>query len=143
MDDIKIWLAAFSQSVNALDYERAKTLFVETAKYYGIHVGFVSLPSEIEELEWRKEWPSIKNFEWNYRNRIVYESGGKCDMTVAMVGWTASGMGITGVPFTRAGRATLIFTKLSDSPLRCLHMHFTLNPGGPYKSYSLDELNLK
>ena len=53
-DEIKAWLTAYSESVNTLNYDRAKDLFSDMARYYGIHAHYVQWTDNIAELEWEK-----------------------------------------------------------------------------------------
>jgi len=132
-DEVKAWLVGFSDCVNQCDYGVAKTLFGDVVLYYGIHANLIHWGNDLADEEWSKEWPYIKDFKWIMEKRLVFASTVPA-MHLACLGWTSNGYAADGKVFKRSGRATLLLSK-RNTPLKCHHGHFTLNPGVPFHTY--------
>jgi ketosteroid isomerase-like protein len=120
--NIKDWLIEFESSVNNLDFERALSLYVESALLFGTRVSISSDIHDYVDKQWRPIWNASTNFKFTAIELIIESE----DLQICAVLWSNSTK-IKMRTLARKGRATLIFRK-SDGGLKAIHSHFSQNP---------------
>ena len=122
------WLQQWEKLINANDYENARPLFSPDVISFGTVAGFVSGLSELETRQWRKVWPTIKEFK--FADPIILPTGEPAHSFVIISRWHSKGREADGGWYDRKGRATLVL-RVEGRLLRCCHSHLSMEPGIP------------
>jgi ketosteroid isomerase-like protein len=122
------WLRQWESMINAADFAGARRLFSPDVISFGTLTGFMSGLQELEKLQWRKIWPTIKDFKFDHP--VVVFSGEPAPSAVIVSLWHSKGKTGSGGWYDRKGRATLVL-RLEMSRLRCCHSHLSMDPGIP------------
>lgn len=124
-EDVRDWLKRWQDMIAQGDYSRAKHLFAQDVTGFGT----VAVRAEgIEELcrkQWENVWTRTWGFAFDTQAMRVWRDG---HLVGAALEWISNGKdAVSGQPFTRHGRCTIIW-RIEDDHLVALHTHFSLNP---------------
>lgn len=122
------WLRQWESMINAADFAGARLLFSPDVISFGTLTGFMSGLQELEKLQWRKIWPTIKDFKFD--DPMVLFSGEPAASAVIVSLWHSKGKTSGGGWYDRKGRATLVL-RLEKNLLVCCHSHLSMHPGIP------------
>lgn len=122
------WLRRWEELINAADYARARPLFSPDVVSFGTLAGSMTGLHELETRQWRKVWPTIRNFK--FADPLMLPTGEPVHSVVIVSRWHSEGMAADGGWYDRKGRATLVLT-VENSLLRCCHSHLSMEPGIP------------
>lgn len=128
---VRQWFERLQACVEAVDYERARPLFVEDAIGFGTKAEVAVGRDTLEANQWSGIWPNIRDFQFDLAQ---LKSGGDGDVAWGVVTWRSTGFDAEGRPFERPGRATVIFER-GQGEWRALHTHFSLFPGTPPRTF--------
>lgn len=121
---IQSWLVELQECVRAGDFARARSLFDPGVVSFGTVAGVVRGLTALEEYQWRRVWPSIRDFTFDLE-ALVW--GAEGDMAWAVATWTSTGFDARGQPHHRPGRATVVLCRRQGT-WRAVHTHFSLFP---------------
>ena len=129
------WLRQWENLINAADFESARPLFSPDVVSFGTLTGIMTGLDELETLQWREVWPTIKDFKFD--DPMILLTGEPAHSAVIISLWHSKGKTIGGGWYDRKGRATLVL-RLENSLLVCCHSHLSMDPGMPplYKNPS-------
>ena len=132
---IREWFNRLSSCVQAVDFEAARDLFAEDMVAFGTFSDFVVGRAAVEEQQWRKVWPHIRNFHWDFENMKAMVSSDRL-FGLGLACFVSIGFTQEGVRFDRPGRATVAFRRrsLDDNWVAC-HTHMSLFRGVPQQSF--------
>jgi ketosteroid isomerase-like protein len=122
------WLRQWESMINAADFAGARQLFSRDVVSFGTLTGFMSGLQELETLQWRKIWPTIKDFKFD--DPIILLAGEYSPSILIVSLWHSRGKTAEGGWYDRKGRATLVL-KLENGLLVCCHSHLSMDPGIP------------
>ena len=132
---IREWFSRLSNCVQAVDFETARDLFAEDMVAFGTFSDFVVGRAAVEQRQWRKVWPHIKNFHWDLENMRAVVSSARL-FALGLACFVSVGFTREGDRYDRPGRATVAFRR--DSPdddwIAC-HTHMSLFRGVPQQSF--------
>lgn len=114
-----------------VDYSFARKLFDHNVVSFGTHAALVSGLDGLQAEQWSAIWPRISDFRF-----IVEDLQGavRGDHAWAAIPWTSTGYDESGRPFSRPGRATVVFRREGQRWLG-VHTHFSLKPGTPPRTH--------
>lgn len=116
----KDWLVQFEYCVSTENYSAARVLFKPDVLAFGTTADVCRGLDELEQNQWRKNWPRYKGFLFDYDTLTVR---GDKDFVLVFINWR------TASPNTRKGRATIGLQWGFTRPhYRCLHTHFSIAP---------------
>lgn len=121
------WLRQWESMINAADFVGARRLFSPDVVSFGTLTGSMTGLQELEDLQWRKIWPTIKDFKFD--DPMVLFSGEPAPSAVIVSLWQSSGK-TGGGWYDRKGRATLVLRQ-ENNLLVCCHSHLSMDPGIP------------
>jgi ketosteroid isomerase-like protein len=125
-DIARAFLSEMQACVRAVDYERAHALFAEDVVAFGTFAAVVSGRDRLEHEQWRKIWPTIRDF--TFRLTDLHCLGTDLDKTLCVVvPWDSLGRRANGETFARPGRATLLLEPRGERWV-AVHSHFSLAP---------------
>ena len=122
------WLRQWETAINAADFAAARLLFSPDAVSFGTLAGSTTGLHELETLQWRKIWPTIKDFKFD--GPLVLLTGEPTLSAVIVSLWHSKGKTLGGGWCDRKGRATLVL-RIENGVLRCCHSHLSMEPGTP------------
>lgn len=122
------WLQQWENMINATDFAGARLLFSPHVISFGTLTGFMSGLQELESRQWRKIWPTIKDFKFD--DPMVLFNGELAHSAIIVSLWHSKGKASGGGWYDRKGRATLVL-RLENNLLRCCHSHLSMEPGIP------------
>ena len=128
------WLQTFSGYVREVDYASAKPLFHPDVLAFGTHNDVIPGLDQWVTTQWDNVWPKTSDFRFVLEQAVVLSSSDGMMATV-IAPWTSTGYHPDGSAFARPGRATMIFSKMTDGWL-CVHSHMSLNSGVPQLSHA-------
>lgn len=131
IDEIIAWLHRFEQCVQKIDYNTALAMFVQDGVFFGSVSERMITVEKLCEQQWKKVWPNITGFCFDYKNQFNYFSLSQ-DMACVMIPWSSTGYNPDGSSYSRPGRMTACF--MYDLDRTCwfaTHTHFSLTPGTP------------
>ncbi|MER3406541.1 MAG: hypothetical protein C4289_16385 [Chloroflexota bacterium] len=121
---VRSWLLELQECVRAVDFERARKLFDPEVVSFGTVAGIARGLPALEEHQWRRVWPYIRDFTFDLES-LVWDAEGDTAWAVAV--WTSSGFDVGGQPYHRPGRATVVLRRQRGA-WRAVHTHFSLIP---------------
>lgn len=122
------WLRQWETAINEEDFAAARRLFSPDVISFGTLTGFMAGLQELETRQWRKIWPTIKDFKFD--NPAILVTGESASSTVIASLWHSKGKTSGGGWYDRKGRATLVL-RLENNLLVCSHSHLSMDPGMP------------
>lgn len=126
--DVSAWMQRWQELINGGDIETARPMFDTTVVAYGSLTAVMEGRDELIAGQWSRMWPRLRDFAFDF-NRM-YILGDSADSIVAVaVPWTSLGRKGNGW-YDRRGRCTLVLRRSGDE-LRCVHSHFSMEPGIP------------
>jgi ketosteroid isomerase-like protein len=126
-DIARAFLVEMQACVRAVDYERARALFGEDVVAFGTFAAVVSGREQLEQEQWRKIWPTIRDFTFRIDELHCV---GTDRMLCVVVPWDSLGRRDDGETFARPGRATLVLEPRGQRWV-AVHSHFSLAPARP------------
>ena len=120
------WLRQWENAINAADFAAARLLFSPDVVSFGTLAGATTGLQELETRQWRKVWPTIKDFRFD--DPIILVTGEPAPSAVIVSLWHSKGKTVDGGWYDRKGRATLLL-RLENSLLRCCHSHLSMDQG--------------
>jgi ketosteroid isomerase-like protein len=124
VESARAWLLEMQASVRSIDYARARSLFAEDVVAFGTFAAVVSGLDRLEHEQWRKIWPTIRDF--TFRLDLVHCLGSEDAMCV-VVPWDSIGVRDDGQTFDRPGRATVLLAPRGERWV-ATHSHFSVAP---------------
>ena len=122
--EIEQWFQTLQSCCRAVDYARARSIFAEDVVAFGTRANVVSGLDNVQENQWSRVWPTIRDFTFDLSQLRWGWSG---EEGWGVVTWTSTGFQADGKPFPRPGRATVIFARRDDR-LLAIHTHFSQTP---------------
>lgn len=122
------WLRQWEVAINAADFTAARLLFSPDVVSFGTLAGSTTGIQELETLQWRKVWPTIKDFRFDSPRILVI--GGTVPSALIVSLWHSKGKTVDGGWYDRKGRATLLL-RLQNNLLLCCHSHLSMDQGIP------------
>ena len=122
------WLRQWEDAINAADFPAARLLFSCDVVSFGTLAGSTTGINELETRQWRKVWPTIKDFRFD--NPIILVAGEPAPSTVIVSLWQSKGKTVEDGWYDRKGRATLVL-RIENGLLRCCHSHLSMDQGIP------------
>ena len=124
--NIRAWLAEMQGCVRAVDYARARALFLPEVVGFGTYGGVLDGLDDLVAGQWRNVWPAIRDFTFRLDElRAGVAADG--DLAWAACPWDSTGRREDGATFARPGRMTAILVR-RDGRWRAAHTHFSLYP---------------
>lgn len=120
------WLKEWERLINDVDFESARSLFADSVVSFGTVAEVLYGLDQLEAMQWRKIWPTIRDFKFEEPKILVFKPG----IATLVVLWHSRGKTKDGGWYRRKGRATLVLKKARGS-LRCIHSHLSMEPGIP------------
>jgi ketosteroid isomerase-like protein len=139
---LRCWFDRWGSLVAAVDFKTARALFRDDVVGFGTHMDLVADMDALEAQQWRRVWPTIKDFRFHSE---LMEARVSPDglMAVGLCVWSSTGFHEDGTPFPRPGRASVVFRRDDiNSPWLANHTHISLNPGTPQKSFGVAAVRL-
>ena len=128
-DGVRSWLSEMQRCVRALDYERARTIFLPEVIGFGTWSGVLDGLDSLVADQWSRVWPHIRDFTFRLDElRAGVAAGG--DLAWVACPWDSLGRRPDGTTFPRPGRVTVAFARSGDRWL-ARHTHFSLYPTAP------------
>jgi ketosteroid isomerase-like protein len=125
-EEIRAWLLEMQSCVRAVDYERARALFLPEVVGFGTYSGVLDGLEGLARDQWGRVWPHIREFTFRLDElRAGVAAAG--DLAWAACPWDSLGRRGDGVPFPRPGRVTAVLIR-RDGRWRAAHTHFSLYP---------------
>jgi hypothetical protein len=128
VQDALQWLKTWERLINETDYQSARELFARDVISFGTLTGEMSGLDELEYGQWRKMWPTIRNFR--FCDPIVILPKRNLSLWIVICRWNSEGKIAVGGWYDRQGRSTLALEG-KDNRLLCIHSHFSMEPGTP------------
>lgn len=125
-DEIQAWLADMQACVRAVDYERARALFMPDVVGFGTFGGVLDGLDNLVAGQWRNIWPTIRDFTFRV-NELRAGIAGSGDLAWVACPWDSIGTREDGTAFPRPGRMTIILIH-REGRWRAAHTHFSLYP---------------
>jgi ketosteroid isomerase-like protein len=117
------WLGELETACRERDFASGRRLFAPDAVAFGTWATAVSGLDNIEREQWRNVWPRTRGFCFAPTPVVRVMD----DSAWIAAEWSSEATGPDGRPFTRPGRATLVFAR-RDGRWLCVHSHFSLLP---------------
>lgn len=128
------WFAALQKHVNDVDLVAARPMFDENVIGFG-SISTVIGRDKLEATQWRTVWPTMEDFRFQLDGLEARLSGDRT-LALAAVTFMSTGVAESGARFERPGRATMVLERTGpDADWKAIHIHFSLNPGIPQKSF--------
>lgn len=121
---LREWLRAFAARVRAVDYEGGKTFCAPDMIAFGTYAGMVEGLDAIVDAQWRKIWPTIREFSIRADEARGAIRG---DSAWVAAPWDSLGTNTDGSTYPRPGRMTITFTR-RDGRWLARHTHVSLVP---------------
>ena len=126
-DDIaplRDWLRAFAGHVRAVDFAGGRAMCAPDMIAFGTYAGMVERIDDVMDAQWRKIWPTIREFAIRADEARGGISG---DTAWVAAPWDSLGTNADGSTYSRPGRLTIVFTR-RDGRWLAHHTHFSLVP---------------
>ena len=125
-DGVRAWLSEMQGCVRALDYERARAIFLPEVIGFGTWSGVLDGLDELVADQWSRVWPHIRDFTFRLDElRAGVAAGG--DLAWVACPWDSLGLREGGATFPRPGRMTAVLVA-HEGGWRAAHTHFSLYP---------------
>ncbi len=121
---LREWLLAFAARVRAVDYEGGRKLCAPDLTAFGTYAAMVDGLDATIDAQWRKIWPTIREFSIRADEARGGLSG---DTAWVAAPWDSRGTRADGTTFNRPGRLTIVFTRRQGRWL-ARHTHLSLVP---------------
>ena len=121
---IRAWLVELQTCVRAVDYERAKAIFLPEVVGFGTYSGVLDGLEELAAEQWRHVWPQIRDFTFRLDE---LREGADGALAWAACPWDSRGLRDDGSLFPRPGRMTAILVE-REGRWPAAHTHFSLYP---------------
>jgi catechol 2,3-dioxygenase-like lactoylglutathione lyase family enzyme/ketosteroid isomerase-like protein len=126
-DDIaplREWLVAFAARVRAVDFAGGRAMCAPDMIAFGTYARMVEQIDDVIDAQWRKIWPTIRDFAIRADEARGGISG---DTAWVAAPWDSRGTNADGTTYDRPGRLTIVFTRREGRWL-ARHTHFSLAP---------------
>jgi len=121
---LREWLTTFAGHVRRVDFEGGRAMCAPDMIAFGTYAGMVERIDDVMDAQWRKIWPTIREFSI----RADQARGGMIGDTAWIAApWDSLGTNADGSTFPRPGRLTIVFTR-RDGRWLARHTHFSLVP---------------
>jgi len=122
--ELREWLRRWQACVRARDFAGGRRLCAPELIAFGTVADFVEGVDRVMEAQWRRVWPSIRDFTIR-----IDEARGAVQGDEAWVAapWDTLGVRADGTTFPRPGRLTIAFARRAGRWL-AVHTHFSLTP---------------
>ena len=124
LEAVRGWLVELQTCVRAVDYERARAIFLPDVVGFGTYGGVLDGLQALEEQQWRHVWPVIADFTFRLDEARMGTDGA---LAWAACPWDSRGTRPDGATFPRPGRLTVILARRAGRWLAA-HTHFSLYP---------------
>lgn len=124
LSEVRTWLLEMQVCVQAVDYERAKALFLPEVISFGTYSGVLNGLEDLAHNQWGRIWPNIREFTFRLSQLRTDATG---DLAWAACPWDSLGQRDDGTTFARPGRMTVILVNRNQRWLAA-HTHFSLYP---------------
>ena len=129
------WLATWDECVVAVDFDRARPLFDSGVVGFGTYSDVVTGLDNLEQQQWRKVWPTIRDFRFDLEGIRPFTSPDRLFGYLA-ASWSSTGIGEDGTTFDRPGRCTVVLRRAQlTTPWLGVHTHISLFRGVPQRSH--------
>jgi ketosteroid isomerase-like protein len=122
------WFRTWEAAINARDYAAARTLFDPEVVGFGTTVEVAHGLDELEHQQWRKTWPRIEDFRFDFEEMkvLIHDNG---ELATVLTTWSSLGIRDDSSRFERPGRMTVVLEKRSGTDSwKAIHTHFSLTP---------------
>lgn len=123
-EEIRGWFCEMQACVRAVDYDRAKAIFLPDVVGFGTYGGVLDGLDTLAADQWGHVWPTIREFTFRLDELRWGVSGA---LAWAACPWDSLGTRPDGATFPRPGRATVILVR-DGGRWRAAHTHFSLYP---------------
>jgi ketosteroid isomerase-like protein len=121
------WFRTWEAAINARDFESARALFDNAVVGFGTTVEVAHGLDELEHEQWRKTWPRIERFRFNFEEmKVLLEEEGESATVLST--WSSLGIREDGGRFERPGRTTVVLKRNAMGSWKAIHTHFSLKP---------------
>ena len=129
--EILQWLDGFALCVQEKDFRRGRAYFHPKAYCFGSYARACVGLNALMVRQWKQIWPNITAFRFRMDNlRVRVSEDGRLACVMAL--WHSIGYRISGAPFRRDGRVTIVLTRAARRQRwLALHTHYSLIPGTP------------
>ena len=121
---IRAWLTEFAGHVRAVDFESGRAMCAPDLLVFGTYAEMVEGVDHAIEQQWKKIWPTIRNFTIKADQARGVVAGNSAWVAAP---WDSLGVRDDGSTFYRPGRLTIIFER-RDGRWLARHTHFSLTP---------------
>ena len=121
---IRDWLLEMQSCVRAVDYGRARALFLPDVVGFGTYGGVLVGLDTLEAEQWRQVWPTIRDFNFRLAEARM---GAEDNLAWVACPWYSLGTRPDGSTFPRPGRMTVILAR-REGRWAAAHTHFSLYP---------------
>lgn len=128
---IRDWFQTLERSVRQIDYPTMRRHFAPDVLSFGTRADVVSGLDALVANQWSGVWPNIRDFTIDFAQLHWSVSG---ELAWGIAPWHSTGFHPDGAPFSRPGRATVIF-ECRQGQWLATHTHFSLFPGTPQTSH--------
>ncbi len=133
--EIAEWHAELARCVDGVQYGRAKALFHPDVVNFSTASTMLHGVDELRERQWRRVWHTIEDFRFDM-DQIVSAASADGAIAWGIAIWHSTGIDKDGKKFERPGRATTTYARdAKTGRLVATHIHFSLFPGTPEKSF--------
>jgi ketosteroid isomerase-like protein len=131
---IRRWFERLAHHVRAVDFAGARPIFAPDMIAFGTFTDFMVGREKVEGEQWRNVWPHIDEFRWRPDIRAIVSPDRLTAIGMAI--FDSSGYAADGSPYSRPGRATVVFgrTEVGEDWL-ALHTHMSLFRDVPTRSF--------
>lgn len=129
--EVEGWFRTLERCVREVDYGSARSIFAADVVAFGTRADVVAGRDNLQANQWSGVWPTIRDFTFELAQLHWGWSG---QSGWAVVTWTSTGFHPDGQPFSRPGRATIVFRQVNQG-IQAIHSHFSLAPGTPQRSF--------
>src|SRR6516225_219375 len=104
-EDVRRWLADFSQAVRARDFAGGRALFAPEVVGFGTRTAKMTGLDSLVERQWQPIWNCTEGFTFDFNDVHASIEG---DLAWAAAAWESWGIAADGRKFQRLGRATYV-----------------------------------
>jgi ketosteroid isomerase-like protein len=122
------WFRTWEGAINARDYDAARTLFDPAVVGFGTTVEVARGLDALEREQWRRTWPRIERFHFNFDEMKVLVDD-QSELATVLSSWASFGIREDGSRFERPGRTTVVLQRAGTDSWKAIHTHFSVTPG--------------
>ena len=135
LEKMRHWFQRLAECVQAVDYDAAYPLFADDLIAFGTFKDFVTERPAVVREQWRKVWPTIRNFRWRLDGVQAIVAADRLS-GVGLAIFDSDGFNPDGSRFDRSGRATVAFARPAvGADWVAVHTHMSLFRGTPAQSH--------